>query len=170
MTTCIFLDFDGPMIPVKAFYLPNQTKPARIFDPCAVALLLSVIKRSNAKLVISSTHRQHGITDVKRTLRLNGLPVKALHKDWATPIGPKTRSEEIKQWLSAHPDVTNYVAIDDEKLTPDVRAVRCSTQDGFGMLNYIESKLILNAIDVDSDVPEEEQIKRMKMVLDFYKT
>lgn len=169
-TSIIFLDIDGPMIPVKSFYLPNQTKPARIFDPGSVALLLALLKKSKAKLVISSIHRTHGWENVKRTLQRNKIPLKYLHKDWHTTLDITSRSEEIQAWLDAHPNITNYVAIDDEKLDSSIKSTKCSSQDGFGMLNFIESKLILGTINEDLDVPAEDQLKRMKAVLDFYKS
>lgn len=67
MKNVIFLDVDGPMIPVKAFYLPNQTKPARMFDPCAVGMLNDLLKHTQARIVMSSIHRLHGLEYIKKS-------------------------------------------------------------------------------------------------------
>jgi len=42
--------------------------------------------------------------------------IQFLHNDWFTPaIHPAHRGTEIKYWLDLHPDVTDYLIIDDDE-------------------------------------------------------
>lgn len=150
----IFLDIDGPMIPVRAYHLPEQTKPASVFDSIATALLNRLIKDSGAKLVISSTWRQLGREKVVAVLVKNGIDPTHLHEDWQTPLTwGSNRDREISLWLEDHPEVTNYVAIDDEQLHVDIItfAVKADTYDGLSYRNYLEARIYLNAYADDND-------------------
>ena len=145
-TRCIFLDVDGPMIPVRAYFLSNQTKPASVFDPCATAMLLRLLEDSGAKLVISSTWGQFGKDRCEELLAKNGIDPSYLHEDWVTPRKMSSaRYHEIKWWLDKHPEVTHYVAVDDENLPVDwiEHAVLCDGQEGFSFRNYLECKVML---------------------------
>lgn len=171
MTKIVFLDFDGPMIPVKAYYLPNQTKIATLFDPCAVGMLLRLLELTDAKIVISSTHRQHGKAHVNKLFTQAGIPLSYLHRDWHTMLdSPYTRSEEIQMWLNDHPSIDPYIAIDDEKLEPTIVSTKCSAYEGFGMANFIECKLALDAYDLTSSVPVQIQRERLLDTLQFIRS
>lgn len=152
------LDIDGPMIPVKAFYLPNQTTSAKVFDPCAVGMLLRLIEMTGALIVISSIHRLSGYDHIKNLFAINNIPLTHLHKDWRTTTNTRlSRSEEIRLWLDEHLNVESYVAIDDELLDDSIVSTRCCGYEGFGLKNFIECKLTLNAYDKKCSVPEEVQ-------------
>jgi hypothetical protein len=147
MSKVVFLDIDGPMIPVKAYHLAKQTKPASIFDPCATAMLLKMLEESGAKIVISSTWGQLGKVKCKALLRKNGINPSYMHDDWITPRKfSSQRMHEIKWWLDDHPEVTHYVALDDEDLLTDFvpNAVLCDSQEGFSFRNYLESRVFLD--------------------------
>lgn len=154
MSKVIFLDVDGPMIPVRAYFLPNQTKPASVFDPCAASMLNKLIIESGAKIVISSTWGMFGKQRCVELLRDNGIDPSHLHKDWITPRKMSSaRFHEIKWWLADHPEVTHYVAIDDENLNMEFvpNAVLCDGQEGFSFRNYLECKLYLDIPSVGPD-------------------
>lgn len=145
-TRCIFLDIDGPMIPVRAYFLANQTSPVSIFDPCASALLLRLLEESSAKIVISSIWGQHGRERCEDLLRKNGIDPSYLHEDWVTPRKMSSaRIHEIAWWLNRHPEVTHHVAIDDEDLLSEFvpNAVLCDGAEGFSMRNYHECEVFL---------------------------
>ncbi|PWC97726.1 HAD domain-containing protein [Azospirillum sp. TSO5] len=129
----IFLDIDGPMIPGRAYYLPeNHGTLVTRFDPVAVAMVLRLLHLAPAKLVISSTWRKHGRERLAAGLACNGICPAHLHDDWSTGPhfdGPSGRTREIRSWLKRHPEVTHYVAIDDEDVALN-GAVRCSMEDG----------------------------------------
>lgn len=142
----ILLDIDGPMIPVKAYYLPNQTKPASVFDPIATALLLRLLDDASAKLVISSTWGQFGRKRNEQLLSLNGIDPSYLHDDWITPRrNNSARHHEIKWWLDKHPEVVDYVAFDDERLDSTIvpKFVQCCTTNGMSMRNFSEARYYL---------------------------
>jgi hypothetical protein len=150
MTKVIFLDFDGPMIPMWAYCLPNQTNPFTVFDPVAVGMINRLINFSSAKIVISSTWGLQGIVTICEVLSKNGIDPKHLHKDWITPRKmSSSRTEEICMWLDRHPDVVDYVAIDDEQLDFNVlpKSVLCDAYEGFSWRNYLECCVYLDAYE-----------------------
>lgn len=143
----IFLDIDGPMIPVRASFLPNQSSVLSTFDPCAAALLNRLIKESGAKIVISSVWGQHGYQQCHDLLEKNGISPSHMHEDWITPRKMSSyRVNEISWWLDAHPETTHYVAIDDESLTVRMveNSVLCDAYEGFSWRNYLECCLYLD--------------------------
>jgi len=121
----LFLDFDGPMIPQRA-YIYNAAQRDKMnkygliykyFDPCAAQNIKSVLEVTGAELVISSSWRRIGYHDIADVLSINGLSKDYLHKDWATSTEPDaTRADRILQWVEEHQDVTSWVAVDDEPL------------------------------------------------------
>lgn len=149
MSKVVFLDIDGPMIPVKAYMLPGQTTSATIFDPCATSLLLRILEASGAKIVISSTHGKRGKEHIGRVFAQNGIDLSHLHNDWVTPRKMSSaRIHEIQWWLDAHPEVTHYVAIDDEQLDINwiPNSVQCDAYEGFSFRNYLECLLFLDTV------------------------
>ncbi|PPD51455.1 MAG: hypothetical protein CTY12_07830 [Methylotenera sp.] len=145
-TKVIFLDFDGPMIPNRAFFLPNQTPIYSIFDPCAVGMLNRLIALSDAKLVISSTWSSKGIDVCKEVLDKNGVEGD-IHPDWTTPKRlTSSRTMEIGWWLADHSNVVDWVALDDERLDAGLlpKFVQCDTHEGFSYRNYLEALKHLN--------------------------
>jgi hypothetical protein len=128
----VFLDIDGPMIPGRAYCLPeNHGKLVTRFDPVAVAMVLRLLHLAPAKLVISSTWRKHGRERMAADLVRNGICPSLLHEDWTTGDhrdGPFGRTLEILSWLDRHQEVTHYVAVDDEEVK--LNSVKCSMEDG----------------------------------------
>lgn len=115
----IFLDIDGPMIPERACYLSGQGTLLWKFDPVAVGLLLDVIEKTGAKLVVSSTWGHKGKEVVFQLFEDNGIPTSLVHEDWITPRNVRKRSDQIYQWLTNHPEVKKFAALDDENMTKD---------------------------------------------------
>lgn len=157
MTTShvIFLDIDGPMIPTRAYYLPGQTAIVSLFDPCASSMLSNLLEqRDDIRIVISSTHGQHGKQHIIDLFELNELDPNKLHTDWITPRKMSSyRSLEIAWWLSDHPEVTNWVAIDDEMLNREIvpNFAKCDTHNGFSWRNLLECKFYLEIFDHNED-------------------
>ena len=147
----IFLDIDGPMIPVKSYMLPGHTSSAaRTFDPCATAMLNRLLDQAGAQIVISSTHGQRGYDHCVELLRINGVDPAALHEDWITPRKMSSyRIHEINWWLDKHPETTHYVAIDDESLDVEwvANSVQCDGYEGFSFRNYLECCVYLECVE-----------------------
>jgi hypothetical protein len=145
----IFVDIDGPMIPIRAYYLQSQTDIVSLFDPCAVSLLNKLIEASQASIVISSTWQIQGYESCKTIFEDNGI-ICEFHRDWCTERKfSSTRTQEISWWLNNHPEITHYVALDDEMLDSKVLPgfVQCDTHEGFSFRNFLESKQLLDVID-----------------------
>jgi hypothetical protein len=68
-------------------------------------------KVPDVKIVISSSWRHLGIDQCKKTLDANGIDSKRVID--ITGNEPGERGNQVKAWLNTHPDVTNYVIIDD---------------------------------------------------------
>lgn len=183
MSRIIFLDIDGPMISSRCRFL---TKPKHVevpwgqqtkrvfatFDPCAVGLLNRLISLSGAKLVMSSSWAMAmNKAMIRRVLKINGIDPKHLHKDWITPRKMSSyRVNEIKWWLDDHPDVVDYVAIDDADLDIEwvPKCVKCDEHEGFSWRNFLECCVHLDAYDK----PEEDRNKTRELYLstiEYYK-
>lgn len=168
MSKAIFIDVDGPMIPMRAYYLPQQTAPVSIFDPCAVSLLLRLVDAAQAKLVVSSTWGYHGYDSCMEDFEKNGISSSLFHKDWITPRKmSSSRAQEIRWWLDRHPETTHSVAIDDEDLHIELVpcAVKCDGYEGMSWRNYLECFVHLDAfetLDTDGRAQTISQIEYFK--------
>lgn len=136
MVRVIFLDFDGVLNSEDwahhhpsggGFCALHEEKP---FDPSAVAVLNTIVGKSNAKIVISSTWRQvYDIKGLRKILTENGIYADVIDVtphigrndpemgEWYDqPQGSRAveRGDEIKAWLAAHPDTKAFVILDDD--------------------------------------------------------
>ncbi len=97
----IFLDIDGVITSLRCNGYYD-------FDLWAVHFILFCCKEAGAKIVMSSYWRM--IPEAQSWFR--DLFGEHLHIDWRT--GDRMhRGLEIKEWLDAHPEIDNYVVIDD---------------------------------------------------------
>lgn len=165
MSKIIFLDIDGVLITSRSAYL--QTKGLiDTFDPCATAMIKELIQVSGAQLVVSSTWAHKGKHVVTDLFQKNGLDARYLHPDWDIPRRSVNRSENIRLWLDAHPDVTRYVAIDDDRLDLSIisNVVLCNTFNGFSIRNYLESCVCLESFPFPDDTVDQyrQEIERFK--------
>lgn len=131
--TVIFLDIDGVLctpLSVRLDWLLRRPMDRQCFDPIALHLLRRLVKRTGARVVLSSSWR-YGLEDSDpftqkimanfyRVLQANGTPV------WDTaPILDQTKGEEIAAWLRLHPE-SRYAILDDRAdeftRTPDLAA------------------------------------------------
>lgn len=143
----IFLDIDGVLITANNSHNSLHDEPRSSGEPNgfnrdAVDNLNSVIEKTDAKIVISSSLRfsnsARQLVSILQYGGVNNPPVIDV-----TPVIPDMRTKrshrgnEILAWLSRHPDVEDYVVIDDcgkEQLAniPDNRVVSTSYREGFG--------------------------------------
>lgn len=113
----IFLDCDGVLNHVGTFraYRAAGTPSAFPLDQDACDLFRGVCEATGAKAVLSSAWR--GIPEGERLLRDRGA-LKHWHRDKRTKQLPyhsgHTRGAEIAEWLSRHPEVTEYAIVDDD--------------------------------------------------------
>lgn len=115
----IFVDIDGPLLPRKMHvFRENRTWKAKAipkFDEFAIRAFNLWAKYSNAKIVFSTYWAYHFTADeLKRIMQVNGLSFD-YHKDVLTPKkASSTRNHEIAMWLEEHPEVENFIAVDDD--------------------------------------------------------
>lgn len=115
MSKIIFLDIDGVL---------NCWSTTRfLFNHCLfvdtrkVLRLRDIVERTNAQIVLSSSWRCTESASDKRAYHQLMEEFKRLRCPlWidVTPIIPVVnREKEIQAWLEKHPEVTNYVILDD---------------------------------------------------------
>jgi HAD domain in Swiss Army Knife RNA repair proteins len=101
----IFSDIDGVL---NCRATPNPRKLPYIADPQLVERLRTVLERTQAEVVLTSTWRYDpaGLFSAKYW----GIPFIDI-----TPDLPKEpRRNEVLSWLRDHPEVTRYAVLDDE--------------------------------------------------------
>lgn len=109
----LFLDFDGVINPLlKSLGSDNFSSVA-----CNhVANML--VKEPTLRVVVSSAWRQWGLDRIREILQKNGIdPTKVIglteHKGgWE----PNNRHKQIRDWLKEHPEIKDYVVLDDYPL------------------------------------------------------
>ena len=148
----LFLDFDGVIVTPRAGILDQF---GWAFDPVCIAHLNRVCEWWDCQVVISSSWRRGGdclaeLVDAGFTGTI--WPVDwhtPLHMNWAEAMEVRDRhrvalegehanshvyrGDEVQDWLDRHPEVTEYLILDDESdFWPQHmnRLVRTSTYDG----------------------------------------
>jgi hypothetical protein len=70
-----------------------------------------------------------------------------LHQDWHTPIlRPANRGKEIKLWLDKHPEIKNYIIIDDSENLLDYqmdKLVKTDNYAGMAQMQYFQARNLL---------------------------
>lgn len=114
----VFLDFDGVLN--SRNYIRAHGHGALI-DPSRMVLLKQIIDATGAQIVLSTSWKAHwdadpGLCDhtgkqINRIFSQFGLSILS-----KTPSLPTRREREIIAWLDAHPEVSDFVVLDDELL------------------------------------------------------
>lgn len=119
----IFLDFDGVLNSTQSaiYHVRKRTQYDTIFigDWCPIAF--SNLKRlleatPDARIVVSSSWR-HGRTleQLREILMAEGVdPSRIIGATPSSSVRGEQRGWEIQDWLDAHPEVKDYVIIDDD--------------------------------------------------------
>lgn len=146
----IFLDVDG-VLNYDLWYYSDRS-PGNLYgqegdlDPLCIDRINKLCEEGNAEIVLSSDWRIN--TYAFSRLEKAGLR-KILDK---TPITifygsvNFTRGEEVQMWLDQHPDITNYVIIDDRTDFLDkqlLHFVHVDSYKGFTDENYKQALNIL---------------------------
>lgn len=139
----LFLDIDGVLNHVGAMPLGKR----RSFDPACCARLERIVAATDASIVVSSTWRKCvSLFVLKTQLASCGMDVSRV-VDMTADLGGHrikdatgrllerrecVRGVEIDTWLSAHPEVTSFVILDDDAdMYPHMaRLVQTSWQNG----------------------------------------
>jgi hypothetical protein len=157
----IFLDIDGVLNSVESTIAYHHLRghPTTIFseadrlDPITIGLLKCLVDATDAKIVISSTWRiNYSLEEL--------IAIFATHEWENAPLIGKTgrggvgtvRGDEIQEWLNAHPEVTNYVIVDDDSDMLDehrLHFVNTSGTTGFTLVNLCEALTIFGVPNKD---------------------
>lgn len=155
MTRVLFLDIDGVICTDRAYFASAQDRNKsilRTWDPVSIKLVERLCLDFDLKVVISSTWR-HGNRDVPLMLLTHGF-CGEFHKDDKTPakLSGTSRGHEIRMWLDKHPEVTQFVIIDDS--TDGIRGtelqkfhVETHVEDGFLTHNYKHAVQLLRTMN-----------------------
>lgn len=145
VTKVIFLDIDGPMIPATVFLYDKMASWGRRFPPTTIAVVKTLCERTGAKIVFNTTHNQPipGIDDIHMAISKAGVDGEHFHEDRHTLYPQIDRALAVKEWLSRHPEVTNWVALDDVHFTDDERLIFVDSDAGLhlGHLNLAIDQL-----------------------------
>ena len=99
----IFLDVDGVLNSVQDRFSWTIESDKHLI------LLACIVRRTNAKIVVSSSWRNCSLLDTLKK-RLNDFSMSIYDK--TKDIGE--RGLEIKEWLDNHNDIESFVILDDE--------------------------------------------------------
>lgn len=147
----IFVDADGCMIDdgwadkclAEEGYDPYDYDE---FNPHSLRLLARLVKETEAETVFSSSWRLDELSfiNAKEQFEKVGIHLYGYTTlDWHTG---QTRSDEIALFLAEHPEITNYVILDDVEITNEIlRAhwVKTTFKEGFTYDMFLRAKEIL---------------------------
>ena len=140
-----------------AFHMPIQY---------SIGWLNELIEKTDAKIVISSTWRGRGAEYMQKVLNFEGVycevidetgyKLKVLKHKVEKPLHDSfldydcygiLRGEQIEDWLLQHPEVKEYVILDDDSdmlLKQKDNFVNVSNEYGFSRLDYVKAIEILS--------------------------
>lgn len=125
----IFLDVDGVL---NCYKTVEKFGVFRGIEQSKVELVRRLVKETGAKIVVSSTWRktQDHHCELLRQLNLGRDVIGA------TPVTNFSRHEEIKLWLSKHPEVKGVVVLDDDCRDGSMMAFQVITDNYNGLQEY----------------------------------
>lgn len=143
----IFLDIDGVLSTHRTLVLDHEGT----FDPIGVRLLKKLLdKNDDWCIVLSSTWRMfshpyglfksHGITSI--------------HRDHSTKIIDHHRGSEIQEWLDRHPEIEDYIILDDDSDMLDTQMdkfVQTPFDDGITFKVYLELERRMKGKEDDAE-------------------
>lgn len=123
MNKILFLDIDGPMIPGRAYLLPNQPFIVQLFDPVAVSLVNHLCEERDWKIVLHSTWiKLYGGQHTKDHCISQGIKAEHFHEDSFCDEAENWRYTRVAKWLKDHPECNQYAIIDDIPYSVDVES------------------------------------------------
>lgn len=157
-TKAIFLDIDGPICPPRVCIAVGDRGVFSAFDMAALRFFEDLLREDpDLGIVISSTWRLGQKKDFFYHLfGAFGLPnlKKRFFNDWKTKGLIGKRGVEVKEWLDRHPEVTNYVIVDDSSdflEEQKSKLVLVDVLDGILHGHYRQIKHVLYPPEVDPD-------------------
>lgn len=147
----IFLDVDGVLNSVTFYekFLSEGIDCDRedILDQTALCRLAKIVRDTNAGIVISSSWRwdANALRILTTQLAVYGIiPIGTTIQEIRVNL---SRAEEIRMWLKEHPEVNNYVVLDDDVMDVEEIAshhIKTNFNKGLEMNHVEQAKKILN--------------------------
>lgn len=119
----VFLDFDGVLNSEK--YVKTCGEYGVIIDPTRMILLKRLIDATSAKIVLSTSWREHW-DEAPQNCDNIGIEINNIFEQYGLHIIAKTpilnccREDEIAEWLKSNPQVVNFVILDDRFLDSEL--------------------------------------------------
>ena len=88
-----------------------------ILEDEAIDLLKTIVESTNSEIVLSSSWRWYKESREKIKEQLQKHNLKFIDITPTRTDKTLKREEEIQNWLDSHPEVVNYVILDDEKIS-----------------------------------------------------
>jgi HAD domain in Swiss Army Knife RNA repair proteins len=178
---CAFVEFcKGSEISYQEMY---RDRFGHKFCPVTVRFLERIIEQTGAKIVISSTWRMNGLDKIQEMWKERGLPGEVIDRTGflhRMPIHAKIkhlpwneqfeRGREIHAWLEEHPDVTDYVIIDDDNdmlKTQQAHFVKTDPQTGLDRTLAEKAIRILNQLTLMSPTDLQKWLMDVHMIRVF---
>lgn len=110
----IFLDVDGVLNSdefrtERYMILKRAVKAEEFFDPTCLKCLKKIVEETDAKIVVTSSAMINDMDLLGKKLGEYGISVL----DKTAHYGDR-RGTQIREWLSEHNDVENYIILDDD--------------------------------------------------------
>lgn len=146
----VFLDIDGV---VNTLQITEDLQPKyyteydkKVGNEQAVRWLNKLCLESGAHIVISSSWRHAGLETCGNCLYNSGLDKKIKIIDKTPTHFNKDRGYEIKCWLKEHPEVYQFVILDDDSDMGSLadHLVKCDGTKGFLAEEYYRASEILD--------------------------
>ncbi len=114
----ILLDIDGVMVPAKPWSSPpNLEDGFPVFSSKAVQALNEIVSRTNANILLTTSHRGRFSVEEWNTIFRNRKVDVHILKTLSTVDYDKlqTRANEIRSWFAAYTGEEDFIIIDDDK-------------------------------------------------------
>ena len=151
----LFLDIDGV---INRFKYSDDGRPDNTLDEGCITRLDHIVRRTNCKIVISSTWKASAhLMDILEEDLFPKLPPGCVIGCTKTHIPQVQRQVEIREYLNDHKDeIENYVILDDYdfELTTFINGTHCvitDALDGLTIKDMNDCIRILNKERKDND-------------------
>lgn len=161
----IFLDIDGVLCPslysqtlhrmweISAHEIKSQDRFGSLFFYQNVAALKSIIDRTGAKIVLSSTWRMTGLRTIQELWKARDLPGEVMditpfanevvNAKLAANYDSSVRGHEIKLWLQRNPGHKYVIIDDDNDMLIDQHANFVQTNGAVGLTQWNASNAVI---------------------------
>lgn len=163
-----FLDIDGVLNSQQSMMSQNVKGVCDYegLDRTGLGLLRKLVELTGAKIVISSTWRHDGHEPIAGAFEACGWRGIIIHKTiiGITPFLSTNRGGEIDDWLSTHPECTNYVIIDDDADMLDSQKDHFVHTDGvlgFTLYDMVKAMDILGVVDDPEKVEQADDLREL---------